>query len=158
MDRSFDLVAVPFFSFASGTSVSMVFACIALHGSGSERYATFSRVADAFGVGFEDEEESDFFLALSEPESLPESEEQPATVRIIGTAAQARTRVRREADRCMVPSVVEALLGGALRARDASNGSSTRRPPAVRAVTRDPYAPRGGPGQSLKRSTRACAN
>lgn len=75
-DRSFDLAAVPLASLAFGTSDSMVFAAIALHGSGSLAYLAFSSAEEALPLGLADEDAS-AFLELPLPESLPESDEQP---------------------------------------------------------------------------------
>lgn len=159
--RSLDLAAVPFLSFASWTRDSIVLAETALQGSGSFSYATFSSAVEPFVPGLDEEDDEDF-LPESEPEEdFPESEEQPATVRITGTAAQARTRVRREADRCMVPSDVgdiSVLRGRASGVWDPRNGSPIRSGTAVRAVTRAVHAPREQRAHSLKRSARASAS
>lgn len=70
------MVAVPFLSFASGTRVSTVFVWIDLHGSGSVANAAFSSSADGLPLGLADED-APGFLSPPEPESLPESDEQP---------------------------------------------------------------------------------
>ncbi|GLV83955.1 hypothetical protein Slala03_36440 [Streptomyces lavendulae subsp. lavendulae] len=141
MARSFDFAAVPFFSFASGTTESMVFDAIALQGSGSFANATFSSAAEAFELGLADEEAVDF-LPDSVPEDFPESDEHPAAVRTTGTtAAQARTRVRREADRCMVPSDVGDFLRARARATVARAGARL-----LCAPSRRPRTPSRGGG------------
>lgn len=99
-DRSVDLTSVPDLSFALGTRSETVFPGTDLQASGSLAYTAFATVGDAEALGFA-EEVLELFLPLE-----PESDEQPATTSITGTAAQARRRVSRGADRCMVPSLM----------------------------------------------------
>ncbi|GAA2947692.1 hypothetical protein GCM10010446_36160 [Streptomyces enissocaesilis] len=105
METSLDLSVVPVLSFAPGTSESTVFFLIDLHGSGSFENTAGSTVgvADTVGEALADGDASF---------SPSESEEQPAATSITGTAAQARMRESRGADRCMVPSLMGRLITG----------------------------------------------